>query len=187
MFVGSPNIGGRLSTDSKVKGYTELKNDGILYRAHPFYKNRGSWFDWGLFNWAGYNDPIPAQIIMMIDLSDCVICNDVDINPDVTTIVEQVHNFPHLTPDKWAVVLACKGSAIAHDTLSNTYFDSKISMWYDLHDELDVYKVPWSTLIGPCFIFENNNYNGPKVDGKYESDKRGCRILPMSNWGDLFL
>ena len=124
---------------------------------------------------------------MMIDLSDCVICNDVDINPDVTTIVEQVHNFPHLTPDKWAVVLACKGSAIAHDTLSNTYFDSKISMWYDLHDESDVYIVPWSTLIRPCFLFENNNYNGPKVDGKYECDKRGSRILPMSNWGDLFL
>ena len=31
LFVGSPNIGGRLSTGSKVNGYTELKKDGILY------------------------------------------------------------------------------------------------------------------------------------------------------------
>lgn len=187
LFVVSPNIGGRLSTDSKVKGYTELKKDGILYQAHLSYKIRGSWFDWGLLNWAGYNDPISAQIIMMIDLSDCVICNDLDINPDSSGNVEQVHNFPHLTPEKWVVVLVCKGSAIDHDTLSNTHFVSKITMWYDVHDDSDVYIVPWSTSIGPCFLFENNNYNGPKVDGKYECDKSSSRIPLMSNWGDLFL
>ena len=60
-------------------------------------------------------------------------------------------------------------------------------MWYDLHDDSDVFIVPWSTLVGPCFLFENKNYNGPKVDGKYECDKKGCSILPMSNWGNLFL
>ena len=142
LFVGSPNIGGRLSIDSKVRGYTELKKGGVLYWAHPSYKIKGSWFDWGLFNWAGYNDPIPAQIIMMIDLSDCVICNDVNINPDSSGYVEPVDNFPHLTQEKWVVVLACKGSSIDHDCLSNTQFVSKISMWYDVHDKTDVYIVP---------------------------------------------
>ena len=85
------------------------------------------------------------------------------------------------------VVLPCKGSALDHDTVSNTHFDSKITMWYDLHDESDVYVVSWSTLIGPCFLFENINYNGPNVDGKYKCDKKGCCILPMSKWGDMFL
>ena len=187
LFVGSPNIGGRLSTESKVKGYTELKKDGVLYRAHPWYKIRGSWYDWGLFNWDGYDDPIPAQIIMMIDLSDCVIYNDVDTNPDASATVYYVDNYPHLTRDKWVVVLPCKGSALDNDTISKTHFVSKLSMWYDVHDDSDVYIVPWSTLIGPCFLFQNKNYNGPKVDGKYNCDKRGSRILPMSSWGDLFL
>ena len=124
---------------------------------------------------------------MMIDLSDCLIFNNADINPDASGAVEQIHNFPHLTQEKQAVVLPCKGSVIDHDTLSNAYFDSKITMRFELHDETDVYIVPWSTLIGPCFIFENKNYNGQKVDGKYESDKKGSQILPMSRWGNLFL
>ena len=34
LFVGSPNIGGILQANSKVKGYTELKQDEVLYRAH---------------------------------------------------------------------------------------------------------------------------------------------------------
>ena len=80
---------------------------------------------------------------MMVDLSDCLILNDADINSDTSGAVEQGRNFPHLTPEKWAVVLACKGSAIDHDTLSNTYFVSKISIRYDVHDESDVYIVPW--------------------------------------------
>ena len=63
LFIGSPNIGGILQVDSKVKGYTELKKDGVLYRAHPSYKLRGSWYDWGLFNWADFSDPIPAKMI----------------------------------------------------------------------------------------------------------------------------
>ena len=65
---------------------------------------------------------------MMIDLSDCVIYNDVDTNPDSAVIVDQVDNYPHLTPDKWVVVLPCKGSAIDHDTISKTHFVSIMSI-----------------------------------------------------------
>ncbi len=66
--------------------------------------------------------------MMMIDLSDGDISNDVDINPDATSIFEQVEIFPHLTPEKWVVVLPCKGSALDNDTVSNTRFGSKISV-----------------------------------------------------------
>ena len=52
----------------------------------------------------------------MIDLSDSDISIDVDIDPDATSTLEQVEIFPHLTPEKWVVVLPCKGSALDYDT-----------------------------------------------------------------------
>ena len=187
LFVGSPNIGGILAANSKVKGYTELKKDSILYRAHPSYKMRGDWYDWGLFNWAGFSDPIPAKMIMIIDLTECVIQNVADFNPDEPDTIAQDVQYPHLTSEMWVVVLAGKGSTMVQDNLSPSHFNSKLSTWFELCDDTDVYIVPWSTLVGPCFIFENKNYNGEKVEGKYQCDRKACKLLPMCQWGDKFL
>ena len=187
LFVGSPNIGGTLATDSKVKGYTELKKDGVLYRAHSSHKMRGSWYDWNLFNWVDFSDPIPAKMIIMIDLTECVILNDTDINPDASDVVQQSSQYLHLTPEMWVVVLAAKNSELNHNELPTARFNSNISTWFELHKDTDVYIVLWSTLVGPCFIFQNKDYKGLKLDGKYECDTKVCHLLPMSNWGDKFL
>ena len=158
-----------------------------MYRAHPSYKLRGSWYDWGLFRWADYSDPIPAKMIMFIDLTECDIDNDADTNPDEPNDVAENVNLPHLTSEMWVVVLAGKGSAIQQGSLSTSHFRSKLSTWFELHEDTDVYIVPLSTLDGPCFIYENKNYNGTKVEGKFQCDRKACQLLPMRDWGDKFL
>ena len=60
LFLGSPHIGGNLSSTSIVDIYTEIKKDGHISRAHPCYSNKGCWYDWVYFNWYGYDNPIPA-------------------------------------------------------------------------------------------------------------------------------
>ena len=35
LFIGTPNIGGKVTPNSIVKGYTEYKKGGCMYRSHP--------------------------------------------------------------------------------------------------------------------------------------------------------
>ena len=58
-----------LTKDSKVKGYTKMKQGDYLYRAHPSYRKENEWFDWVGIKWEGIEDPVPAQIKSFIDLS----------------------------------------------------------------------------------------------------------------------
>ena len=126
-------------------------------------------------------------MIMFIDLTECVIVNDMDINPDVSNVLADNVSYPHLTSEMWVVVLAGNGSVIQQCDLSSSYFNSKLSTWFELHEDTNVYIVPWSTLVGPCFVFENKNYNSAKVEGKHQCDRKAGQLLPMSNWGDKFL
>ena len=68
MFIGSPEIGGKVLPNSIIYGYTEIKHNSIIYRDHPCYQTKGSWYDWDYFKWDGYEQSIPAQIMMIIDL-----------------------------------------------------------------------------------------------------------------------
>ena len=65
------NIGGKVSHTSIVKGYTEYKNNGCVYRSHPCYSQIGAWYDWGYFQWTGVDKPIASIMMMIIDLSYC--------------------------------------------------------------------------------------------------------------------
>ena len=53
-FIGSPEIGGKLMPNSIIYGYTKIKNNGIIYRAHPYYQTKGSCYDWTYFKRDGY-------------------------------------------------------------------------------------------------------------------------------------
>ena len=42
LYIGSPNIGGKLTSESLVYGYTEISHNDHIYQCHPFYGNTGS-------------------------------------------------------------------------------------------------------------------------------------------------
>ena len=43
-FIGSPEIGGKVLPNSIIYGYKEIKHNDIIYRAHPCYQTKGSWY-----------------------------------------------------------------------------------------------------------------------------------------------
>ena len=55
---------------SIVNGFTEWKSDGIIYRAHPCYRTGMAWNDWVLIRFSNYPDPLPARIMMFLDLRE---------------------------------------------------------------------------------------------------------------------
>ena len=72
LYIGSPNIGGKVMSDSLVHGYTEISYNDHIYRCRPFYSNTGSWYDWTYFEWEGFDSCIPARILMILDLSNSI-------------------------------------------------------------------------------------------------------------------
>ena len=36
LYIGSPNIGGKVTSESLVYGYTEINHNNRIYRCHPF-------------------------------------------------------------------------------------------------------------------------------------------------------
>ena len=48
---------------------TEHKRDGIIFRGHPNYRQKGQWNDWALFNW-GDDGCAPAEIWCYLDLRE---------------------------------------------------------------------------------------------------------------------
>ena len=60
LYIGSSHLGGKVSHDSVVKGYTEIKSNGTLIRSHPCYANKGSWYDSAYFDWEECDTPIVA-------------------------------------------------------------------------------------------------------------------------------
>ena len=64
------SLGGCLKHNSEIKGFIEIKLDGHTYQSHPSYWGEKPWYDWALVMWDHESDPYPAQICMMLDLSD---------------------------------------------------------------------------------------------------------------------
>lgn len=48
--------------------YTKSKRNGLLFRAHPCYKEKTCWQDWAYIDWAE-DGHIPAQLLIFVDLN----------------------------------------------------------------------------------------------------------------------
>ena len=73
LYIGSPNIGGKVVFQSIVHGYTEIIVNDNIHRCRIFYPNTGSWYDWACFIWEGFDYCITAILLMILDLSECEI------------------------------------------------------------------------------------------------------------------
>lgn len=82
LYISPPNIGGKVANQSIIHGYIEITVNDNIYRCHPFCANTGSWYDWEYFRLEWFDSCIPARLHMILDLSDCEINYEVDINQD---------------------------------------------------------------------------------------------------------
>ena len=181
-------LGGRVKHQSKIPGFTDLKRDGVIFRANPYFRKKGEWFDWAYFNWEGHDEPVPARILMFLDLTNVEIIveetalsrnmDEIDVGPEESFIL--------LTNEVWCVVLAAKESTIdqSSDNLSDAHFDSLLSDRIELESKYRL--VPASSITAPAFVIMNECCNGE--ENPVEVDRSTAVVVKaMSKWPDLFV
>ena len=191
LFIGSPNIGGKVllheGVTTRIPCYTEVKVGSNIYRAHPCYSKKGCWYDWAYFEWQGYDAPIPAKILMIVDLTKTDISYDADIDPNSTAIMDDVNIHKHLTNEIWMIVHAATSPKATTKELSDEHLDSSISQWIKLCPEEDLWTVPLSALYGPCYVVRNRDFSEGDYNDDISNDLTAHVIKPMSEWGEAFL
>ena len=188
LFIGTPNIGGKVEPNQVVPGLTTVKVDDVIYRAHPSFSNKGCWYDWAYFDWEGFDDPIVARIMMIVDLTNVEINVEPDIDPDAVVDGETAtNNVPHLTNEIWLLVLAADSPIVEPNEVSDNHFESSIHKRIKLHNDDEVFIVPLSSLIGPAFVVYNNNYVSGRNNGLSVGDSTCYVVTPKSNWPKAFL
>lgn len=133
------------------------------------------------FQWTGIDKPIAAKMMMIIDLGDCIIETQPDIDSDLVRTLKYIVSLPHLTREKWVVLWAADAPKANNSEITDSHFQSAIATRVKLHNGKDIWMVPLLTLVGPCFIVYNKNYNGNKRD-----DRTGYVVKPMSEWANEF-
>ena len=187
LYIGSPNIGGKVVNQSIVHGYTEITLNDNIYRCHPFYANTGSWYDWAYFKWEGSEASIPARILMILDLSECEISYEVDFDEDEASDIAHVATIPHLTKDKWVVVKAAESPSVLASELTDDHFTCDMITRIKL-DEERIWLVPLLSLVNPCFVVYNRNYcDQMNNNDTCEHDSTAYIVKPMVEWSDCFL
>ena len=189
LFIGSPNLGGKLVENSVIEGFTDVTINGNLFRCHPFYANVGSWYDWAYFNWEGYDECIPARLLMILDLSNTEIVYDVDIDKDkISECNNHMTTTPHLTNEKWVVVEAAQGPSMQTSDISTHHISSSIITRIRFEEEEKIWIVPLTALVKPCYVVANINYC--EMNGNGEStigDNTAYIVKPMDKWANVFL
>ena len=126
--------------------------------------------------------------MMIVDLSGVEIMydNDVDEN-SASDSSDDDQTILHLTREKWAIVWAGESPEVSNADLSNDHFDSSIHHRIKLHDQKDLFLVPLSSLIGPCFVVQNKDYTSGIYSDNNETDNTCYVVKPKSSWPNAFL
>ena len=81
-------------------------------------------------------------MMMIIDLSDCII----DTQPDIDSYLVHTLNYmvplPYLTRDKWIVLWTADTPEANNNDMTDSYFHSNFATRVELHDDKDMWMVP---------------------------------------------
>lgn len=200
LFFGLPSIGGKIKVGQDIPGYTEFTYNEVIYRCHPDFSSKGPWYDWGYFHWEGYDDHIPAQILMVLDLRHVPIIYENNSHPNKTAssssssssnnIVPRTPTMKHLTNDIWAVLRSAESPSINNEKYSEYHFNSDMFHRIEIQDEDNLWFVPLSSIRGPCAVYQNDNYcvtsNGSSKEPPQHCTE-GFVMKPKRQWVSCFL
>ena len=118
---------------------------------------------------------------MILDLSECDINDESDVNPDINSAANNAIQVDHLTNEKWVVIQAATSPEADSESLTDNHFDSKIHTRIKLHNDDNVWIVPLALLVAPYYVVYNKNYceNNDQYD-VYTDDRTAYIIKPMS-------
>ena len=124
---------------------------------------------------------------MILDLSECEIDYDVDIDQDKVSDIPDIPTLPHLTKDKWVVIKAATSLSVLSSELTEDHFYCDVITRIRI-DEDRIWLVPLSSLVKPCFVIHNKNYCEQKNENDaYEHDSTAYIVKPMNEWSNSFL
>ena len=113
--------------------------------------------------------------------------HNMDQNPDIIPDDADQQVIPHLTKEKWVIVLVAEYPQAGHHQLTDAHFDYKILIYVRTHGDKDTWMVPLSTLVGTCFVVYNKGYTKTTNDNMHIDDRTAYIMEPMAKWGDSFL
>ena len=170
-----------------INGITSFTYNNTLYRCDPCFQGK-PWYDWVYICWEGYDDPIPCQLKVVLDLSN------VDLIFDDSANSNHRGNHHKLSKEKWIIVSSCKSfDESIYQKLSDHCFDSKIhKRFFKMDDDDDIWIVPLRNIHGPCYVVENKNYVSQYIKkdtnmNEKEESNTVYVIKSMDKWGKEFL
>ena len=193
LFLSQHPDYGSLKHHSVVRGFTEYihPESKQLFRAHPNYRSKGSWYDWCTIKWDSYPDPIPAKIITFLDLSNSVMMTyaemiEMNMLVEGENIDDVDEHEAYLVQGLW--VLIQSGKTLNESTQINTddeYFTSNsvkghIVDSFVLEDQCRL--VPIETIESSCYCIEQH-FN----DDEDHVAKRFMYFKDIKEWADIFV
>lgn len=175
---------------SKVNGFTECNKCGTVYRAHPCYRDDGQWFDWGLIEWDEGDNPVPAKILMFLDLTNCEFnhihddqeAGDNNRNVDEDAEANDIRAHPdilYLKKERYVIIQTALEPF--EDNIPNTRYRVENMIAQRLRMEQSWRIVPLDALVAPAFVIPEtmNKDDVSVVDHVLIREKK--------QWSDLFL
>ncbi len=193
LFDWNPSLGGKLSADSVVEGFTDLSviinEENVIFRANPHFRRQGEWFDWAFFDWGEEEGLVPGRILMFLDLTKSTIINsnedqnnnqddDDDDNPMIA-IPNERH---HLKNSKFAVVQSAKSSRASYEginpVLTEHHYDSSIAHWIDLEERFRL--IPIDAIHSAAYVVDTIPFSDDD-----EKDNTALVVSPRTKWARI--
>jgi hypothetical protein len=194
--------GGKITEDSVCKGFTEIQMNGCTYRAHPCYRDNGSWYDWAMVKWEGSDDPIPAKIYMFFEINHKhvrFVREDTHIetpedhsaqnsSESVDNILPANIRSPAMADDfiqqhqYWAIIHSAVTSKLAATAQEKTEYHLDAKFAYRVLLESQKYRlVPIDSIVGPVYAFMNYSL----TDSVF--DETAIVVEPKQFWAEKFI
>ena len=182
LFADLTHPGGTITFGKKVTGFCTMTvsikgGPPVVYHAHPNYRSGLSWHDWILIDWGEGTDPVPARLMMILDLT---------LNEE-----EDIHYFnPDDDDDDIDRIKAGMVYLVIHSALNsfevpdeNEYkFHSRLSSHIILEEGYCI--VPLSSLAGPAYVVSNISY---LREDDFDTISEYIHVKDHNEWGNLFI
>ena len=182
LFTDLTSPGGTIKFGRKVTGFCTMTvsirgGPPVVYHAHPNYRSGLSWHDWILIDWGEGTDPVPARLMMILDLT---LNEDDDIhyfNPD--------NDRDDIDKIKTGMVYLVIHSAINSFEIPNEHefkFHSRLASHILLEEGYCI--VPLSSLVGPAYVISNISY---LREDNFDNISEYIHVKDHKEWGNLFI
>ena len=155
------------------------------------------WYDWAMIQWDHESDPYPAQICMLLDLSEARFMNDAELdvlrnsplgarlmNDPAYTHLTGGNNYEYLSRTKWMVVRSSLSTEEQGVRVRDEYrLESTICKRYYMEDQYRI--IPVDAIEGPAFCL---HVNGTIETSNDVSGSNEIILLTQKNeWKSMFL